>query len=139
MSRCSAATARASPIAAPRLNECPLGAAALAGTSFPIDRDMTAKALGFDRPTANSLDAVSDRDFALESLAAAAICGHASVALGRGDRALDRPSRSASSGCRDAFTTGSSIMPQKRNPDAAELVRAKAGRLSARSTGAARW
>ena len=74
MSRCSAATAAASPIAARRLNECPLGAAALAGTSFPIDRDATAAALGFDRPTANSLDAVSDRDFALEFLAAAAIC-----------------------------------------------------------------
>ena len=71
-----------------RLNECPLGAAALAGTSFPIDRHMTAKALGFDRPMANSLDAVSDRDFALEFLAAASICGDAPLAPGRGDRDL---------------------------------------------------
>jgi argininosuccinate lyase len=113
-----------------RLNECPLGAAALAGTSFPIDRAMTAAALGFDRPMANSLDAVSDRDFALEFLAAAAIAGmHLSrfaeeivlwVSAPLGFIRLS-----------DAFTTGSSIMPQKRNPDAAELVRAKAGRLAA--------
>ncbi|HJU18623.1 MAG TPA: argininosuccinate lyase [Stellaceae bacterium] len=112
-----------------RLNECPLGAAALAGTSFPIDRDNTAAALGFDRPMANSLDAVSDRDFAIEFLAAAALAGtHLSrfaeevvlwASEGFGFLALS-----------DAFTTGSSIMPQKRNPDAAELVRAKTGRLS---------
>lgn len=112
-----------------RLNESPLGAAALAGTSFPIDRDMTAEALGFARPMANSLDAVSDRDFALEFLADAALAGtHLSrfaeeVVLwcsdGFGFIALS-----------DAFTTGSSMMPQKRNPDAAELVRAKTGRLS---------
>ncbi|MEX2035824.1 MAG: argininosuccinate lyase, partial [Xanthobacteraceae bacterium] len=111
-----------------RLNDSPLGAAALAGTSFPIDRDMTARKLEFDRPMANSLDAVSDRDFVLETLAAAAI---ASVHLSRfaeeiviwtsplvGLRKLS-----------DKFTTGSSIMPQKRNPDAAELVRAKTGRV----------
>src|SRR5712672_2411363 len=111
-----------------RLNESPLGAAALAGTSFPIDRTATAKALGFDRPMANSLDAVSDRDFVLETLSAAAV---AAVHLSRfaeeiviwcsplvGLVALS-----------DRFTTGSSIMPQKRNPDAAELVRAKTGRI----------
>src|SRR6266702_4709906 len=111
-----------------RANFCPLGAAALAGTAFPIDRDMTAKALGFDAPMANSLDAVSDRDFVLETLAAAAITA---VHLSRfaeeiviwcsplvGLIALS-----------DRFTTGSSIMPQKRNPDAAELVRAKTGRI----------
>jgi argininosuccinate lyase len=111
-----------------RLNESPLGAAALAGTSFPIDRAATAKALGFDRPMANSLDAVSDRDFVIETLSAASI---AAVHLSRfaeeiviwtsplvGFLALS-----------DKFTTGSSIMPQKRNPDAAELVRAKTGRI----------
>ena len=112
-----------------RLNECPLGAAALAGTAFPIDREMTAVALGFDRPAANSLDAVADRDFAVEFLAAAAILGtHLSrfaeeIVLWTSDPfAFIRLS--------DAFTTGSSIMPQKRNPDAAELVRAKTGRLA---------
>jgi argininosuccinate lyase len=111
-----------------RLNENPLGAAALAGTSFPLDRAMTAKSLGFDRPAANSLDAVSDRDFVIEALAAASITA---VHLSRfaeeivmwcsplvGFIALS-----------DKFTTGSSIMPQKRNPDAAELVRAKTGRI----------
>jgi argininosuccinate lyase len=112
-----------------RMNESPLGAAALAGTSFPIDRVATAAALGFDRPAANSLDAVSDRDFAIEFLATAALAGtHLSrfaeeIVLwcsdGFGFIALT-----------DAFTTGSSIMPQKRNPDAAELVRAKTGRLN---------
>ena len=111
-----------------RLNECPLGAAALAGTSFPLDRMMTAKALRFDRPAANSLDAVSDRDFALETLAAAAI---AAVHLSRFAEEIVIWT-SALVGLvklSDKFTTGSSIMPQKRNPDAAELVRAKAGKL----------
>src|SRR5437762_1285088 len=111
-----------------RLNESPLGAAALAGTSFPIDRDMTAKALGFDRPAANSLDAVSDRDFALEALAAAAI---AAVHLSRFAEEIviwASPSFGLVK-LSDRFTTGSSIMPQKRNPDAAELVRAKSGRI----------
>ncbi len=112
-----------------RLNQCPLGSAALAGTSFPIDRTMTAAALGFAAPTANSLDAVSDRDFALEYLAAAAICAvH-----------LSRFAEEVVIWCSapygflhlsDAFTTGSSIMPQKRNPDAAELTRAKTGRIT---------
>ena len=111
-----------------RLNESPLGAGALAGTSFPIDRQATAKALGFDRPMANSLDAVADRDFALEFLAAAAITmAH-----------LSRLSEEIVIWCSDgfgfvrlsdAYTTGSSMMPQKRNPDAAELSRAKAGRV----------
>jgi argininosuccinate lyase len=112
-----------------RLNECPLGSAALAGTSFPIDRQATAAALGFDRPTANSLDAVSDRDFALEFLSAAAISA----------MHLSRLAEEIVIWCSapfgfvrlsDAFTTGSSIMPQKRNPDAAELVRAKTGRIN---------
>jgi argininosuccinate lyase len=111
-----------------RLNECPLGAAALAGTAFPIDREMTARELGFDRPSANSLDAVSDRDFALEFLAAAAI---AATHLSRLAEEIviwcSAPYRFIALG--DAFTTGSSIMPQKRNPDAAELVRAKTGRV----------
>ena len=112
-----------------RLNECPLGAAALAGTSFPIDRDATAAALGFDRPMRNSLDAVSDRDFALDLLATLAIlAGH-----------LSRFAEEIVIWCSapfgfvrlsDAWSTGSSIMPQKRNPDAAELVRAKTGRAT---------
>ena len=112
-----------------RLNECPLGAAALAGTSFPIDRGMTATALGFARPMANSIDAVSARDFALEFLAAAAIAG---VHLSRLAEEIVLWSSEQFRFVRlsDAFTTGSSIMPQKRNPDAAELVRAKAGRLA---------
>jgi len=111
-----------------RLNECPLGAAALAGTSFPIDRRQTAQALGFDRPAANSLDAVSSRDFALEYLAAAAIL---SVHLSRlaDEIVLWCSAQFRFVALSDAFTTGSSIMPQKRNPDAAELVRAKAGRV----------
>ncbi len=111
-----------------RMNECPLGAAALAGTSFPIDRAMTARALGFDRPMANSLDAVSARDFALEFLAAAAIAA----------TNLSRLAEEIVIWCSaqfrfvrlpDRWSTGSSIMPQKRNPDAAELLRAKTGRL----------
>jgi argininosuccinate lyase len=111
-----------------RLNESPLGAAALAGTSFPIDRDMTAEALEFDRPMANSLDAVSDRDFVLETLAAAAI---ASVHLSRFAEELVIWTSPLVGLVKlsDKFTTGSSIMPQKRNPDAAELVRAKSGRI----------
>jgi argininosuccinate lyase len=111
-----------------RLNESPLGSAALAGTSFPLDRDMTAKALGFDRPTANSLDAVSDRDFVMETLAAAAI---ASVHLSRLAEEIVIWTSPLVGLVRlsDKFTTGSSIMPQKRNPDAAELVRAKTGRV----------
>jgi argininosuccinate lyase len=111
-----------------RLNESPLGAGALAGTSFPIDRDMTAKELGFARPAANSLDAVSDRDFVLETLAAAAI---AAVHLSRFAEEIviwSSPLAGLIS-LSDAFTTGSSMMPQKRNPDAAELVRAKTGRI----------
>jgi argininosuccinate lyase len=112
-----------------RLNECPLGAAALAGTSFPIDRAMTATALGFDRPMANSLDAVSDRDFALEFLAAAAISAmHLSRFAEEVVIWCSAPFRFVR--LSDAFTTGSSIMPQKRNPDAAELVRAKTGRVT---------
>jgi len=111
-----------------RLNESPLGAAALAGSSFALDRDMTAKALGFDRPMANSLDAVSDRDFVMEVLAAAAITA---VHLSRLAEELIVWTSPLTSLARlsDKFTTGSSIMPQKRNPDAAELVRAKAGRI----------
>jgi argininosuccinate lyase len=111
-----------------RLNESPLGAGALAGTSFPLDRDMSAKALGFDRPMANSLDAVSDRDFVMETLSAAAI---ASVHLSRLAEEIVIWSSPLTGLVRlsDKFTTGSSIMPQKRNPDAAELVRAKTGRV----------
>src|SRR5260221_4892585 len=111
-----------------RMNESPLGAAALAGSPFPIDRDATAKALGFDRPTANSLDSVADRDFALEALAAATICG---VHLSRlaEEIVLWMTPQFGFVRLSDAFTTGSSIMPQKKNPDAAELVRAKVGRL----------
>ncbi|MBI3453315.1 MAG: argininosuccinate lyase [Rhodospirillales bacterium] len=111
-----------------RANESPLGAAALAGTSFPIDRAMTAKALGFDRPMANSLDAVSDRDFALEFLAAAAICGAHLSRLAEEIVIWTAP-QFGFVRLSDAWSTGSSIMPQKRNPDAAELVRAKSGRL----------
>src|SRR5262245_7662413 len=111
-----------------RLNESPLGAGALAGTSFPLDRTMAAKSLGFDRPAANSLDAVSDRDFVLETLAAAAIT---SVHLSRfaEEIVLWTSPLVGLVKLSDKFTTGSSMMPQKRNPDAAELVRAKAGRM----------
>src|SRR6476619_6826265 len=111
-----------------RLNESPLGAAALAGTSFPIDRTATAKALGFDRPMANSLDAVSDRDFVLETLSAASI---AAVHLSRfaEEIVIWASPLAGLLLLSDRFTTGSSIMPQKRNPDAAELVRAKTGRI----------
>jgi len=111
-----------------RLNECPLGAAALAGTSFPIDRKQTAKALGFERPTANSLDSVADRDFILETLSAASI---SAIHLSRLAEELVIWSSAEFKfvTLSDSFSTGSSIMPQKRNPDAAELVRAKVGRI----------
>ncbi|HEX5509045.1 MAG TPA: argininosuccinate lyase [Pseudolabrys sp.] len=111
-----------------RLNESPLGSGALAGTSFDLDRDMTAHALGFDRPTANSLDAVSDRDFVMETLAAASI---ASIHLSRlaEEIVIWTSPLTGLVKLSDKFTTGSSMMPQKRNPDAAELVRAKTGRI----------
>ena len=111
-----------------RMNECPLGAAALAGSPFPIDREMTARALGFDRPTANSLDSVSSRDFALEALSAASICA---VHLSRlaEEIVIWMTPQFGFIKLSDAFTTGSSIMPQKKNPDAAELIRAKVGRI----------
>ncbi|MEM6940350.1 MAG: argininosuccinate lyase [Pseudomonadota bacterium] len=111
-----------------RMNECPLGAAALAGTSFPIDREMTARALGFDRPAANSLDAVSDRDFALEFLSVASICA---VHLSRfaEELVIWSSAQFRFVALSDRFSTGSSIMPQKKNPDAAELIRAKVGRI----------
>ena len=117
-----------------RLNESPLGCAALAGTAFPIDRGMTARALGFDRPMTNSLDAVSARDFALEVLSAAAICA---VNLSRfaEEIVLWCTRRFGFATLSDAWSTGSSIMPQKRNPDAAELVRAKPGRIIGSLTG----
>ncbi|HEX2840603.1 argininosuccinate lyase [Hyphomicrobium sp.] len=113
-----------------RLNECPLGSAALAGTSFPIDRNKTADVLGFDRPMANSLDGVADRDFALEVLAASSI---AAVHLSRfaEEIVIWMTPQFGFITLSDRFTTGSSIMPQKRNPDAAELVRAKVGRIAA--------
>jgi argininosuccinate lyase len=111
-----------------RLNEMPLGAAALAGTSFPIDRDMTAQALAFDRPMRNSLDAVSDRDFVMETLSAASI---AAVHLSRFAEEIILWTSPVVGLLKlsDKFTTGSSIMPQKRNPDAAELVKGKTGRI----------
>jgi argininosuccinate lyase len=111
-----------------RMNESPLGAAALAGSPFPIDRQMTANALGFERPTANSLDSVADRDFALESLAAATICATHLSRLAE-EIVIWMTPQFGFIKLSDAFTTGSSIMPQKKNPDAAELVRAKVGRL----------
>ncbi len=113
-----------------RLNECPLGAAALAGTSFPIDRHMTATSLQFDRPSANSLDAVSDRDFVLETLSAAAI-SVTHLSRFAEEIVLWSSPEFGFVTLSDQFTTGSSIMPQKRNPDAAELVRAKVGRVAA--------
>ncbi|MEQ9242504.1 argininosuccinate lyase [Roseovarius indicus] len=111
-----------------RMNECPLGAAALAGTSFPIDREMTAETLGFDRPCANSLDAVSDRDFALEFLGVASICA---MHLSRfaEELVIWSSAQFRFVALSDRFSTGSSIMPQKKNPDAAELLRAKVGRI----------
>ncbi len=116
-----------------RMNESPLGAAALAGTSFPIDRDMTAQALGFDRPSANSLDAVSDRDFALEFLGAASICA---MHLSRfaEELVIWSSAQFRFVALSDRFSTGSSIMPQKKNPDAAELIRAKVGRIFGANT-----
>jgi argininosuccinate lyase len=112
-----------------RMNECPLGAAALAGTSFPIDRDRTAKALDFDRPTANSLDSVADRDFALEALAAASISAMHLSRLSE-EIVIWMTPQFGFVRLSDRWTTGSSIMPQKRNPDAAELCRAKVGRIA---------
>nr|WP_319947631.1 argininosuccinate lyase [uncultured Shimia sp.] len=116
-----------------RMNESPLGAAALAGTSFPIDRHMTAEALGFDRPAANSLDAVSDRDFALEFLAASSICA---MHLSRfaEELVIWSSAQFRFVTLSDRFSTGSSIMPQKKNPDAAELIRAKIGRIFGANT-----
>ena len=111
-----------------RMNENPLGAAALAGTSFPIDRHDTAKALGFDRPTRNSLDTVADRDFVLETLSACAICAIHLSRLAE-EIVIWSTSQFRFVKLSDKFTTGSSIMPQKRNPDAAELMRAKPGRI----------
>ncbi|OFX02976.1 MAG: argininosuccinate lyase [Alphaproteobacteria bacterium RIFCSPHIGHO2_12_FULL_63_12] len=112
-----------------RMNECPLGAAALAGVPYPIDRAMTAKALGFDRPTANSLDSVSARDFALETLAASSICA-SHLSRFAEEIVLWTSPHFGFAALSDAFSTGSSIMPQKRNPDAAELCRAKVGRIA---------
>ncbi|MBY6091992.1 argininosuccinate lyase [Pseudooceanicola sp. 502str34] len=111
-----------------RMNESPLGAAALAGTSFPIDRHMTAEALGFDRPAANSLDAVSDRDFALEFLSCASICAMHLSRMAE-ELVIWSSAQFRFVVLSDRFSTGSSIMPQKKNPDAAELIRAKIGRI----------
>ena len=116
-----------------RMNESPLGAAALAGTSFPIDRDMTAEALGFDRPAANSLDAVSDRDFALEFLSVASICAMHLSRLSE-ELVIWSSAQFRFVKLSDRFSTGSSIMPQKKNPDAAELIRAKVGRIFGANT-----
>ena len=117
-----------------RMNECPLGSAALAGTSFPIDRDHTAKALKFERPTANSLDAVSDRDFALEFLTSSSICAMHLSRLAE-ELVIWSSAQFKFIDLSDRFSTGSSIMPQKKNPDAAELVRAKIGRILGASIG----
>jgi len=111
-----------------RMNQSPLGAAALAGTSFPIDREMTATALGFDAPCANSLDAVSDRDFALEFLSVASICAMHLSRLSE-ELVIWSSAQFRFVSISDRFSTGSSIMPQKKNPDAAELIRAKVGRI----------
>ena len=111
-----------------RMNDCPLGSAALAGTSFPIDRDHTARALKFERPTANSLDAVSDRDFALEFLTSSSICAMHLSRLAE-ELVIWSSAQFKFIDLSDRFSTGSSIMPQKKNPDAAELVRAKIGRI----------
>lgn len=111
-----------------RMNECPLGSAALAGTGFPIDRAATARDLGFDRPAANSLDAVSDRDFALEFLAASSICAMHLSRLAE-ELVIWSSAQFRFVAMSDRWSTGSSIMPQKRNPDAAELIRAKIGRI----------
>lgn len=112
-----------------RMNESPLGAAALAGTGFPIDRYMTASALGFDRPSANSLDAVSDRDFALEFLSASSICA-THLSRFAEELVIWSSAQFRFVTLSDRFSTGSSIMPQKKNPDAAELIRAKVGRIN---------
>lgn len=112
-----------------RMNESPLGAAALAGTAYPIDREMTAKALGFDRPSANSLDAVSDRDFALEFLSSASICA-THLSRFAEELVIWSSAQFRFVTLSDRFSTGSSIMPQKKNPDAAELIRAKVGRIN---------
>ncbi|MGC6475870.1 MAG: argininosuccinate lyase [Parvibaculales bacterium] len=117
-----------------RLNQSPLGAAALAGTSFPIDREQTAKALGFDAPTANSIDSVSDRDFVLEALSCAAITATHLSRLAE-EIVVFASAQFDFLNLPDSFSTGSSIMPQKRNPDAAELVRAKSGRIIGALTG----
>jgi argininosuccinate lyase len=112
-----------------RMNESPLGAAALAGTAYPIDREMTAKALGFDRPSANSLDAVSDRDFALEFLSCSSICA-THLSRFAEELVIWSSAQFRFVVLSDRFSTGSSIMPQKKNPDAAELIRAKVGRIN---------
>ncbi|MDU9005821.1 argininosuccinate lyase [Sedimentitalea todarodis] len=116
-----------------RMNECPLGAAALAGTSFAIDREMTAEALAFDRPAANSLDAVSDRDFALEFLGAASISAMHLSRMAE-ELVIWSSAQFRFVTLSDRFSTGSSIMPQKKNPDAAELIRAKVGRIFGANT-----
>ena len=112
-----------------RMNECPLGSAALAGTSFPIDRILTSKMLGFKKPTSNSMDSVSDRDYALEFLSNAAICGSHLSRFGE-DITIWASTQFKFITLSDDFSTGSSIMPQKKNPDSAELIRGKMGRLS---------
>ena len=117
-----------------RMNECPLGTAALAGTSFPIDRDMTAEALGFERPCANSLDGVSDRDFALEFLNVASISAMHLSRMAE-ELVIWSSAQFRFVALSDRFSTGSSIMPQKKNPDAAELIRAKVGRIFGANTG----